>query len=216
MHMPDSLDPSPRPITVLAVDDHSLMLQGIVGALETEPDMCVVAQAFDGLSAFQQYMEHRPDVTLMDVQMPRMDGIEALRLILQANPQAKVVMLTTFEGDVQAHRAIRGGASGYLLKADLRHDLPHVIRSVHAGRRYVPHQLAVDLIHNADSMLSEREIDVLKLVAAGYSNKGVARELDISEDTVKAHVKHIMAKLGARDRTHAVTIGLRRGFIQIA
>ena len=213
MAEPDSC--TPAPITVLAVDDHGLMLQGIVGALECETDIRVVAQACDGFVGFQQFMAHRPDVTLMDVKMPRMDGLEGLRLILQADPSARVVMLTTFEGDVQAHRAIRGGASGYLLKSDLRHDLPDVIRRVHAGRRHLPHQIAVDLVNNADSMLSEREIEVLNLVAAGSSNKDVARQLHISEDTAKAHVSHIMAKLEARDRTHAVTIGLRRGFIQI-
>jgi DNA-binding NarL/FixJ family response regulator len=204
------------PITVLAIDDHGLMLQGIVGVLECERDIQVVGQASDGFSGFQQYIALRPDVTLMDVQMPRMDGLEGLRLIRQADPGAKVVMLTTFEGDVQARRAITGGASGYLLKAKLRHELPEVIRSVHAGRKHLPHQLAIDLAHNADAMLSEREIEVLNLVAAGNSNKGVARELHVSEDTVKAHLKHILLKLEARDRTHAVTIGLRRGFIQIS
>lgn len=203
------------PITVLAVDDHGLMLQGIVGVLECEPDIRVIAQASDGFTGFEQFLAHRPDVTLMDVRMPRMDGLEGLRLILQADPGARVIMLTTFEGDVQAHRAIKGGASGYLLKASLRHDLPDVIRSVHAGGRHLPPQLAVDLVHNADAMLSEREIEVLNLVAAGYSNKDVARELHVTEDTAKAHLKKIMAKLEARDRTHAVTIGLRRGFIQV-
>lgn len=213
MDAPDSC--TPAPIRVLAVDDHGLMLQGIAGTLECEQDIRVVAQACDGFAAVQQFLAHRPDVTLMDVKMPRMDGLEGLRLILQADPGAKVVMLTTFEGDVQAHRAIRGGACGYLLKADLRHDLADVIRAVHAGRRHLPHQIAVDLVNNADAMLSEREVEVLGLVAAGSSNKDVARRLNITEDTAKAHVSRIMAKLEARDRTHAVTIGLRRGFIQI-
>lgn len=206
---------APAPITVLAVDDHSLMLQGIVGALEGERDIRIVAQARDGQDAFRQYMAHRPDVTLMDVKMPGTDGLEGLRLIREAEPSAKVVMLTTFEGDVQAHRAIRAGASGYVLKAALRHDLPDVIRTVHAGRRHLAHQVAMDIVHHADAMLSEREIEVLRHVAAGCSNKDVARHLRITEDTAKAHLKHIMAKLAARDRTHAVTIGLRRGFIEL-
>jgi DNA-binding NarL/FixJ family response regulator len=202
------------PITVLIVDDHALMLQGIVGVLANEPDIRVVAQAHDGLTGFEQFQACRPDITLMDVKMPRVDGLEGLRLILQAEPCARVVMLTTFEGDVQAHRALKTGARGYLLKANLHRELPDVIRRVHAGSRQLSAQIAIDLVHNADAMLSPREIEVLELVAAGQSNKEVARALRITEDTAKMHLKRIMLKLDARDRTHAVTIGLRRGFIE--
>ena len=203
-------------ITILSADDHVLLREGIGAVLEGQPDMRLVAEAATGSEAIARYREHRPDVTLMDVRMPDMDGIEALTRIRREFPDARVIVLTTYPGDVQALRALKSGAMGYLLKGMLRLDLVETIRSVAAGRRRIPPEVATALAeHAADDALSVREIQVLQLVAAGRSNKRVAAELGISEETVKAHMRSILSKLSANDRTHAVTIALKRGIIDV-
>ena len=205
-----------RPITVLVVDDHPLLRDGVAAALSGEPDMHVVADAVDGHSAIEQFRKFRPDVTLMDLQMPRMSGIEAMRIIRAEFPNARILVLTTYKGDVQVANALRYGASGFLLKASLRKELREAIRSVHAGRRVIPPDVAVSLAeHTGEDMLSERELEVLRIAARGNSNKRIAEALGISEDTVKAHMKNILSKLDAKDRTHAVVTALKRGIIEI-
>lgn len=202
-------------IKVLTVDDHPLLREGLAAVIQGEPDMMLVAEATCGQEAIGSYRSHHPDITLMDIQMPGMTGIQAMTAIRREFPGARFIVLTTYQGDVQAMRAIRAGASGYLLKNMLRKDLLDTIRAVHAGERVIPPVIASDLAqHIADDPLSEREIDVLRSVAAGNSNKLVASELEVSEATIKAHMKNILSKLGANDRTHAVTIALKRGFIQ--
>jgi DNA-binding NarL/FixJ family response regulator len=203
-------------IKVLTVDDHPLLREGIAAVIQGEPDIMLVAEATNGPEAIESYRLHRPDVTLMDIQMPGMDGIHAMTAIRRDFPGARFIVLTTYQGDVQAVRAIKAGASGYLLKNMLRKDLLDTIRAVHAGKRIIPPVVASDLAeHMADDALSDRELEVLRSVAAGNSNKLVADELAVSEATVKGHMKSILSKLGANDRTHAVTIALRRGFIQV-
>ena len=178
--------------------------------------MQLVAEATNGKEAVARYREHRPDVTLMDIQMPEMNGIEAMIAIREEFPTARIVVLTTYQGDVQALRAIKAGAAGYLLKSMLRKELLETIRVVHAGRRRIPAEIAVELAeHVADDALSEREVEVLRLAATGSSNKRIGAQLNISEETVKAHMKSILAKLVANDRTHAVTIALKRGIIEV-
>jgi DNA-binding NarL/FixJ family response regulator len=202
-------------IKVLTVDDHPLLREGIAAVIQGEPDMMLVAEATNAQEAIESYRLHRPDVTLMDIQMPGMDGIHAMTAIRRNFPGARFIVLTTYQGDVQALRAIKAGASGYLLKNMLRKDLLDTIRAVHAGKRIIPSVIASELAeHMADDALSDRELDVLRSVAAGNSNKLVAEELAVSEATVKGHMKNILSKLGANDRTHAVTIALKRGFIQ--
>jgi DNA-binding NarL/FixJ family response regulator len=202
-------------IKVLTVDDHPLLREGIAAVIQGEPDMMLVAEATNGQEAIESFRLHRPDVTLMDIQMPGMDGINAMIAIRRNFPSARFIVLTTYQGDIQAVRAIKAGASGYLLKNMLRKDLLDTIRAVHAGKRIIPSVIASDLAeHMADDELSDRELDVLRSVAAGNSNKLVADELAVSEATVKGHMKSILSKLGANDRTHAVTIALKRGFIQ--
>jgi DNA-binding NarL/FixJ family response regulator len=202
------------PIRVLAVDDHPLIRGGIVTLVESHPDLKLVAEASSGREAIVEFRRHRPDITLMDVQMPDMTGIEALIAIRAEFPQAKIIMLTTFGGDALATRALKAGAQAYVLKSLVRKELAEVIRAVHGGFKRVQIDVAASLAdHTADLPLSDRETQVLKLVATGNSNKKVGYHLSINEETVKGHVKNILSKLGASDRTHAVTVGLRRGII---
>ncbi|MBB5189782.1 DNA-binding NarL/FixJ family response regulator [Silvimonas terrae] len=203
-------------ITIMTVDDHPLLRAGISGALEFEADMKVVAEAGNGLQAVEMFRQHRPDVTLMDVRMPEMNGISAMTQIRKEYPDARIVVLTTYEGDVQALRAIKAGAAGYLLKSMLRKELIDTIRMVHAGQKRIPPEIANDLAHHmADEALSTREVDVLRLAALGKSNKRIGTELFISEETVKSHMTNILSKLSATDRTHAVTIALKRGILDL-
>lgn len=201
-------------IKVLVVDDHPLMREGIAAVIQREADMLLVAEASNGREAIERFAEHRPDVTLMDLQMPEVDGVAATIAIRARWSDARIVMLTTYRGDTQALRALQAGASGYLLKSMIRSELLAAIRSVHAGERWIPREVAAELAaHVTDDVLSPREIDVLKRVAAGNSNRRVASELAVTEETVKSHMKNIMTKLSARDRTHAVMIALKRGII---
>lgn len=208
--------PPPRPITVLLADDHPLMRAGLADAIASQPDMRVVAEAGNGREAVAQFHAVRPDVTVMDIMMPEMCGVLALQQIRRDFPQARVLMLTTFKGDVQILRAVQGGAAGFLLKSTLRTELLETIRAVHAGQRRIPPDIAMELAqHLGQGTLSPRETEVLNCAAGGQSNKRIALQLAISEETVKAHMKNVLSKLGARDRTHAVTIALKRGIITI-
>jgi DNA-binding NarL/FixJ family response regulator len=201
-------------IRILAVDDHPLLREGIAAVIEGQDDMVLVGEATNGREAVEGFRLHRPDVTLMDLQMPEMCGIDAIIAIRREFSSARVVVLTTFQGDVQALRALKAGASGYLLKNMLRKDLVDTIRAVHAGRRRIPPEVAAALAeHVIDDDLSEREIEILARVAEGNSNKIIASQLGISEATVKYHLQSVLSKLGANDRTHAVTIAIKRGFI---
>jgi DNA-binding NarL/FixJ family response regulator len=201
-------------IRVLCVDDHSVVRDGIEFALQQQGDMEFVAGAKNGVEGIEAFRRFRPDVTLMDLQMPQMNGIEALAAIRAEFPQARIVILTTYSGDIQATRALKNGAMGYLLKGMLRTDLIDMIRCVHAGQRRIPPQIAAEIAeHFTADALSAREIEVLRSVAAGHSNKIVADRLFISQDTVKGHMKSVFAKLQANDRTHAVMIAMKRGFL---
>ncbi len=201
-------------IRVMTVDDHPLLREGIAAVVAGEPDMELVAEAASGQEATQMFRVHRPDVTLMDLQMPGGNGIDAMIHIREEFPQARFIMLTTYKGDAQALRALKSGASGYLLKSMLRKELMNAIRTVHEGRRCIPPEIAADLAeHVIDDALSEREIAILRRVSSGSSNKVIASDLGVSEATVKGHMKSILSKLGANDRTHAVTIAMKRGFI---
>jgi DNA-binding NarL/FixJ family response regulator len=205
-----------KKIRVLVVDDHPVLREGIAAILRGEPDMTVIAQASNGLEAIELFLEHRPDVTLMDLQMPGMDGVAATAAIRAECADARIMMLTTYSGDVHALRALQAGASGYLLKSTIRKELVEAIRAVHAGERRIPREVADELAaHITDDALSARELNVLQRVAAGNSNREVARQLAVSEDTVKSHMKNILSKLSARDRTHAVAIAVKRGIIDI-
>jgi DNA-binding NarL/FixJ family response regulator len=207
---------SVEPITVLIVDDHPMLREGIAAVIHGEADMVVVAQACNGHEALAAYRRHQPNVTLMDLSMPEMDGVAAIMAIRAEWSDARIVMLTTYSGDAQALRALKAGACGYLLKSLIRTDLLDAIRCVHAGQRRIPREVADGLAeHVHDDALSSRELEVLRRVAAGNSNRRVATQLGISEDTVKAHMKSILSKLTANDRTHAVTIALKRGIIDI-
>jgi two-component system, NarL family, response regulator len=204
------------PIRVLTVDDHALLRQGIAALVNAETDMKLVAEASNGQDAIEQFRLHRPDVTLMDLQMPALNGIEAILGIRSEFPNARIIVLTTYTGDVQVERALRAGARGYLLKGHVHRELLETIRAVHAGQKRIPPELAAQLAdHVTDDDLSPREIDVLRLIAAGNANKEIAARLSIAEETVKSHVTNILAKLGANDRTHAVTIALKRGIIEL-
>ena len=203
-------------IRVMVVDDHPLMREGIAAVIGGQADLVLAGEASDGHEAVEAYLRLRPDVVLMDLRMPGMDGIEAITAIRAQAPQARIIVLTTYRGDVQVVRALSAGASGYLLKSLLRRELLDTIRDVHAGARRVPPEIAAGIAeHLSDESLSGRELEVLQCVAAGNANKLVAAELGISEETVKAHMKNILAKLGARDRTHAVTIAIKRGIIEL-
>ncbi|MBV9927477.1 MAG: response regulator transcription factor [Acidobacteria bacterium] len=204
------------PIRILSVDDHPMLRKGIAAVLATEEDMVLVAEAGNGHEAVEQFRAHRPDVTLMDLQMPVMNGTDAIIAIRKEFPEARIIVLTTYKGDVQAVRALKAGASGYLLKNMVWDELVGTIRSVHGGKKRIPPEIAIEMAeHRMDDALTEREIEVLREVAAGNANKVIALHLNVSEETVKTHMKSIISKLGANDRTHAVTIALKRGIIEI-
>jgi len=206
----------PLQIRVLCVDDHPLMREGIAAVIKNEPDMLLVAEASSGHDAIRSYREHRPDITLMDLRLPDIGGIDALIAIRTEFPNARVIMLTTFEGDVEIKHSLEAGAQGYVLKSMPRKRLVEIIRRVHAGKKQIPPEVAAHLAeHMGEETLSKREIEVLQRVAGGNRNSDIAALLFISEETVKGHIKHIMEKLGAADRTEAVAIGIRRGIIQL-
>jgi DNA-binding NarL/FixJ family response regulator len=203
-------------IQILAVDDHPLLRGGIAALIAAESDMVLVGEASSGQEAIQEFRRLKPDVTLMDVQMPNMDGIDAIIAIRSEYAAARIVVLTTYEGDFLARRAIKAGAQAYILKSLVRRDLLETIRAVHAGSKRIAPDVAIQIAqHTADDALSVREVEVLRLIAGGTSNKGIATRLSVTEETIKTHVSNILAKLGANDRTHAVTLALRRGIIQL-
>jgi DNA-binding NarL/FixJ family response regulator len=206
----------PTLIRVLSVDDHPLLREGIAALVNAEPDMKLVAEASNGKEAVEKFRLHHPDVTLMDLQMPDLGGIDAISQIQSECPDARIIVLTTYTGDVQVVRALRAGARGYILKGHVHRELLETIRAVHAGHKRIPPEIAAELAeHATDDHLTSREIDVLRLIAAGNANKQIADQLCIGEATVKSHVTNILSKLGANDRAHAVTIGLKRGIIQL-
>ncbi len=208
-----SADPSP--IRILAVDDHPLLRQGIAGLVADQSDMSLVAEASNGREAIQQFRAHRPDVTLMDLQMPEMNGLDAMIAIRGEFPEARIIVLTTYTGDVQILRALKAGARAYLLKNLLHKELLETIRAVHAGKKTLSPEVSYQLAeHATDDALTPAEISVLRLIAAGNANKQIAAQLSITEETVKGRVKNILSKLGANDRTHAAMIGLKRGIIE--
>jgi two-component system NarL family response regulator len=207
---------TPRPITVMVVDDHPLMRAGLTEAISSQADMRVVGEASDGNEAVERYAALRPDVTIMDIAMPQLCGVKALEQIRGEHGGARVVMLTTYKGDAQILRAVKAGAQGFLLKSTLRKDLLDTVRGVHLGQRCIPPEIAMELAqHMGQGPLSAREMEVLMYAASGNSNRRIAERMTISEETVKAHMKNVLAKLAANDRTHAVTIALKRGIITI-
>jgi DNA-binding NarL/FixJ family response regulator len=204
------------PIRVLSVDDHPLLREAVAALLASQSDMTLVAEASNGHEAMEQFRTHRPDVTLMDLQMPKMNGLDAMIAIRGEFPGARIIVLTTYAGDVQVLRAIKAGARAYLLKSLVRKDLVEIIRLVHAGEKRIPPEVAAELAeHAADEALSSREIEVLGLISGGNANKEIAARLSITEETVKGHMKSIFTKLGVHDRAHAVTIGVKRGIIDL-
>ena len=203
-------------IRVLCVDDHPLFRKGVAALIETQTDMELAAEAGNGRQALEQFRRHRPDITLMDLQMPGMSGIEAISAIRGEFPEARVIILTTHAGDAQISRALKAGARAYLLKGLLRKELLETIRAVHAGQMRLSSEVAAAIAeHVTDEVLSPREVDVLRLVSGGNTNKEIAARLSLTEETVKSHIRSILAKLGANDRTHAVFIGLQRGIIEV-
>jgi DNA-binding NarL/FixJ family response regulator len=207
---------SPGLIRVLSVDDHPLLREAVAALLASQSDMTLIAEAANGHEAIEQFRTHRPEVTLMDLQMPAMNGLDAMIAIRGEFPGARIIVLTTYAGDVQVLRAIKAGARAYLLKSQVRKDLVEIIRMVHAGERLIPPEVAKELAeHAADEALSWREIEVLSLISGGNANKEIAAKLSITEETVKGHMKSIFTKLGVHDRAHAVTIGLKRGIITL-
>jgi len=203
-------------IRVLSVDDHALLREGIAALVGNQLDMELVAEACDGREAVEMFRKHRPDITLMDLQMPEMSGIDAMSAIRGEFPEARIIVLTTYTGDVQVMRALKAGARAYLLKGLLRKELIETVRAVHAGQKRMAPEIAAEVAEHAmDDNLTPREVEVLRIVAGGNANKEIAAQLSITEETVKGHVKSIFVKLGAKDRTHAVTIGLKRGIIHL-
>jgi DNA-binding NarL/FixJ family response regulator len=205
-----------KPIRILTADDHALLRQGIASLIGLESDMELVAEASTGREAIDKFKAHRPDIALMDLQMPDMSGIDAIIGIRSEFPNARIIVLTTYGGDVQILRALRAGARGYILKGNVHRELLETIRAVQAGQKRIPPEVATELAsHTGEDELSAREIDVLRLIAAGNANKQIAAQLSIAEETVKTHVTNILSKLGAHDRTHAVTIALKRGIMEL-
>jgi DNA-binding NarL/FixJ family response regulator len=203
-------------IRVLLADDHPLLREGIAALIGNQSDMQLIGEASNGREALEQFRKHHPDVTLMDLQMPEMSGIDAISAIRGQFPDARIIILTTYTGDFQVSRALKAGARGYLLKGMLRQELLETIRAVHAGRKRLSAEVAAEIAeHATDDVLTLREIDVLRLIAQGNANKEIAGKLSLTEETVKGHVKNILSKLGVNDRTHAVTIGLKRGIIEL-
>jgi DNA-binding NarL/FixJ family response regulator len=207
---------APSLIRILVVDDHPLVRQGIAGLVADQPDMKLVAEAPNGREAIQQFRTHRPDVTLMDVQMPEMNGVDAIIAICGEFSDARIIVLTTYVGDVQVVRAIKAGARAYLLKNTLHKELLDTIRAVHSGKKTMSPEVSFQLAeHATDDALTPAEISVLRLIAAGNANKQIADQLSVTEETVKGRVKNILSKLGANDRTHAAMIGIKRGIIEL-
>jgi DNA-binding NarL/FixJ family response regulator len=210
------VDTSASPLRILIVDDHPVLREGVASILEDRTDMLVVGEACDGAEAVAQFRALRPDVTLMDLQMPVMNGVDAIIAIRAEFPDARILVLTTYAGDVQAVRALKAGATGYLLKSSLRTEMLDAIHNVHRGRRHVDGEVATEIaLHVLDDNLTAREAAVLRLVAVGKANKEIALAMSLSEETVKAHLKNIFAKLDVSDRTHAVTVAARRGIIEL-
>jgi len=211
-----SVSDGSQPIRILIADDHALIREGIAVLVATQPDMNLVAEASNGSEAIQQFRTHRPDITLMDLQMPEMSGFDAIIAIRSEFPEAKILVLTTYKGDVQILRALKAGAQGYLLKSMFHKELVETIRAVHAGRKALSPEASYELAeHATDDALTPAEITVLRLIAAGNANKQIADQLSITEETVKSRVKSILSKLGANDRTHAATIGVKRGIVEL-
>jgi len=209
-------EPLGRKIRVLIADDHPMLREGVAAVLQLQPDMELVGEAENGALVVEAFRRLRPDVTLMDLQMPVVSGLDAIKTIRDEFPQARIVVLTTYAGDVQALRALKAGAAGYLLKSSLRKDLLETIRNVHAGRRQLQPEVANEIaLHAIDEALSEREVRVLQLISTGRSNKQIAWELHVSEETIKAHLKNVFEKLDVADRTHAVTVAAKRGIIEL-
>ena len=206
----------PNPIRILVVDDHPIFRQGITGLLVDQPDMTLVGEAGNGREAIQQYRSHRPDITLMDLQMPEMSGLDAVIAIREESPEARIIVLTTYTGDVQVLRSLKAGARAYLLKNLLHKELLDTIRAVHAGRKAISPEASYELAEHAmDDGLTRIEVDILRLIAVGNANKQIADRLSVTEETVKGRVKSILSKLNANDRTHAATIGIKRGIIEL-
>jgi len=205
----------PPLIRILCVDDHPVVREGIVGLVGLQADMEVVAEATNGREAIEQFRKHRPDITLMDLQMPEMGGLDAINVIRGQFPEARIIVLTTYAGDMQALRALKAGARAYLLKSTMKRELLDTVRVVHSGRKSLSPEVSIGLAeHVADDPLTPAEIRVLRLIAEGNANKEIASHLSLSEETVKGHVRNVLSKLGAKDRTHAAMIGFKRGIIE--